>query len=47
MTVNVKITNDGKKIFTIDVGDMSAEAAIEYVEDILREILEKKINNES
>ena len=42
MTVHVKITNDGKKIFTVDVGDLSTEAAIEYIEGIKKRNIGKE-----
>lgn len=45
MTPTLKITEteDGRKVFTIDVGDMPAEEAMKYLEKVKTEIKNKRL----
>ena len=46
MTTNLKIieTKDGRKVFIIDVGNMSAEKAMRYLEKVKKEIKNRQLN---
>lgn len=41
--MEIKILEDGRKVFYIDVGDMTPERAMEYLEKIKKEMKEKQL----